>query len=769
MVESKAQLGASEFAATLNGDDPYAILRVLRQFSKIVQKERRLALSIDDDKSDSSDDYDSSDEEKIEQRPAKKLKKDEQWKEDSASFHVPFVGTSVAKSDVANVIRGQWPTGLLEAYLNRSPLAVELTNDDLCAPDGQIHKSLIRKNQIKTSRAIQTAYLRTLTELVTAVIPLNKLRGEEYYLDGNVAMIDELSSSEKNKFFPVLLKKRFSDIFKLLSDETGRGRGKTGVVGGCGNMTVQALKLLQNIALVSVANARSVSRHLDEALNDGVLRCLLRPLPPRKENSTNNSDKVIVRKKDARVEAINLATILLKVKDSAVNTYICTSGSRERKVKPGILFFAFREGLTLKQQGNYSAETNDDYMEAVADMIATFRSVILNHPRTINQKLLFDLLSRDPLQNLSQLLSYAPPLADNNTFHDILNASDTYSEDLDSLPNAAVESRRLLLPLLSDSTRSPFLAAHGHGSLSSKSDGQQLVRTLIQLRNLPNGGIQIHHFLVDCVKTTPSLLSSFFRILTFPDSKQIFEFISTLHFVSSLIREGPSPMECLPSANERSKLEHMEDILVSILPVKFRRQALAKALQSKNALVVLECLKLLKVVIDRFNKLKTEGANQFHWSDDYKNKLSATFALWLPDLQVILTVRTRFNAYSGKKDCALINDNLNRVLEGFTIVLPSLVKGAKFDWLKLVPGSATKFFKALPLVQRSVLRTLKLIIGVSEVSSVGLCQYLIVSNCIIYCLLFRFQIILSCTLASICWKSFSPRKAGLFVKSLDKL
>ena len=49
MKASDVSLGASEFAATLNGDNSRDILKVLKQFTKIVRKERQLALSGDDE------------------------------------------------------------------------------------------------------------------------------------------------------------------------------------------------------------------------------------------------------------------------------------------------------------------------------------------------------------------------------------------------------------------------------------------------------------------------------------------------------------------------------------------------------------------------------------------------------------------------------------------------------------------------------------------------------------------------------------------------
>lgn len=712
-------LGASEFAATLNGDDPTAILRVLKQFTKTVQRERRFALS-EDDGDDSSDDDSSSDEdeEEIEQPPQKKFKKDEQWKEDSASYHVPFVGTSVAKSDVANVVRGQWPTGLLQAYLEKSPLALELTSDDLDAPDGQIHKSLTRRKKYRMSRAIHKAYIRALAELVTAAIPLERLGDiESSSVDGKDTNMrrDETPQVVVDKFLAPLLKKRLNGIFKLLNEETGRGRGKIGVFGGCGDLAAPALKLIQNITLVSVTYARRVSQNLDEALNDGVLRCLLKPLPQRreKENSTESKD-INPHRKEARTEAINLVTTLIRKRDSVVNTYICTSGSKERKVKPGILFVAFREGLLFKHQESISTtELDEDYLDAISDMMYSFRILVLNQPRLVNKKLLLNLLSKEPMQNLCQLLSHAPSLNGDNSIQSVLEAKDFY-QDLESLPNAAVEARRLLFPLLSEPSKSPFLSSFGN--IQDSIDEVQLVRTMISLRQIPNAGITMQHFLLDCTRKTPRLLSGFFRMLAFPDHKKVFDFISWCKLVSSLMRQGPSPIKCLSHTQKYAKTKNIDDILVSIFPIKFKRQTLAKSIQSGNPLIVFECLKLIRVALERFRLLRSRSSEELGWSNDFDGSLSSAFAQCLPDLQILLTIRNKFDAFSTNKANVMINHCLNRVLDSFSDVFPSLIHEAKFDWMKIIPGTSSQFLNSSPLIQKSVLYTLSLVLEKSEVS-----------------------------------------------------
>lgn len=180
---------------------------------------------------------------------------------------------------------------------------------------------------------------------------------------------------------------------------------------------------MRSIALVSVTNARLVAQNLDETLKKGVLKCLLRSLPIEKE-SVGISETSAARRKDARIEAMNLATALLKTADSAVITYICKSGSHELKVKAGILFIAFRKGL--QEDRTLAQQFEDEYIEAVVEMLVNFCSLILNQSRAINRKLLHDLLVKEPLQNLSRLLSSAPPLPNGITFLDVLFAEDSY-------------------------------------------------------------------------------------------------------------------------------------------------------------------------------------------------------------------------------------------------------------------------------------------------------------------------------------------------------
>jgi len=142
-------LGVVEFAAAVNRGG-VSEKNALKRFCKIVRYERRIALG-QNEREEDADDLN----EEEESRPRKKFK--ESWMEDTANYAVPFVGTAVSSAgDTGKAVAGEWPTGLLKAYLEKSPKAVELTK----AP------------------TISSPHLMALAELVTAATTLDRLRGD---------------------------------------------------------------------------------------------------------------------------------------------------------------------------------------------------------------------------------------------------------------------------------------------------------------------------------------------------------------------------------------------------------------------------------------------------------------------------------------------------------------------------------------------------------------------------------------------------------------
>ena len=171
-------LGATQLAIALQDavSNPVMVGRILRQFVQQVRHERRIALrgtkkvlqNKDNNDSDEEEDDGSDDDDSVESdyydlgsdsdsddsdgnenstnlpedshngkpsSPKRQRRNDpihnedkdeEEWKRDANRYGVPFVGTSVGRMERHPVIPGVWPTGLLDAYLRKSPAATEL-------------------------------------------------------------------------------------------------------------------------------------------------------------------------------------------------------------------------------------------------------------------------------------------------------------------------------------------------------------------------------------------------------------------------------------------------------------------------------------------------------------------------------------------------------------------------------------------------------------------------------------------------------------------
>jgi hypothetical protein len=758
LEQQSPSLGLAEFVSTLNGDDPRAILSVLKWFSKTVQKERRLAFrrhgennnetdeddeaSTRDDDTDDNEDLAVDDEEEDQDatKNAKRVKKQksEEWMEDTQNYQVPFVGTSVAKGTLGKAVvvqLGQWPTGMLQAYLETSPLAAELMGTNLIPPHANIHHSLIRQKKGKLSRAIYKAYLRALAELFTAAIPIPNLTRELASSTSSVAEdintnMDMQSTLENGgRFLSAFSKNRISELCSLLNDETDKGGGKHGMPGGCGILAAPALQVLRNFSLTSTTNARLVARTLSEGVVDGVLRLLLRPAFTKENasaasNSNNQRDQegkqdekktrvpVVL---ETRLGALQLARMLVQVQDSDIAGHVCTAGSRERKIKPGILYLSLRQGLSLDDNNPFLEDDgeSDKYFDTVMDLLRAVRLHILERPRIISRKALSDLFSWDALHNLCILGAHAPTLE--APFDDVLTAQQSSLVDLTSAQSAAVEARRFLFLLLAGKGKSPFLNSQGREGPLSKLDSHLLVRVMLHLFQIPSSGLEVRKFLLHCMTLTPSLLPVFLESITFPEAKHSFRFISHVRFIAMVMQNGPTALTCIPTIHEQGKEATVNEIFSTLFPAKLNKQKLSKAIQVGNALVVLECLKLIITALHRFGSMLKASSKTHQWSSAFSDQLATGFLQKLPDLQVLLTLRTRFDAFAQAKGSALVNECLFRVFDSYATTLPESVKSSKFDWMKLLPTSADAFSKASRMVQECALNTVELLRKVREV------------------------------------------------------
>jgi hypothetical protein len=263
-----------------------------------------------------------------------------------------------------------------------------------------------------------------------------------------------------------------------------------------------------------------------------------------------------------------------------------------------------------------------------------------------------------------------------------------------------VEARRLLFPLLSNQKVSPFLPHFG---------GEDVARSMVRLLESPNAGIGLRHFLLYCTKENPSLFQELFKLMTVPDPKNSFGFISRTNFIALLLSKGPSPIECVSSVIGKKK-NSIRDMLSILVPIKLKGQFLAKSLQNGNSLVRLESFKLIMMVLKRFRSLVSEGRMQFKWDEGFLEMLTLAMFQWLPDLQILLSLRSRLGGMSGDRSGAILSSYLFRVIEDYVFTLPSLTESLCFDWMKLLPSKASEFNRAIPLLQVRILKCLLVII-----------------------------------------------------------
>ena len=701
------KLGALEFAAAVNGDDVRAVLSALRRFTKTIRRQRRQALlrNEHDDKSF----YDScSEEEEVTKDEAltKKPRKLEAWMEDTEDFNVPFIGTSVAKGDTGTVVPGQWPTGLLQAYLKASPMAVELTSGDLIPPSGHVHKRLLShktKHGNKASHAIYKAYLQALAELITAHVPISVLQ-RDYGIETET---QDQSTLTKDSMISVILRERLVGIMALINQETGGGKAMDRALVGI------ALRILANLSATSLGAAREVTRALDGSLKDGILKSLLRPNKPEKDDETTDAGT----NDNVRMECLRLATVLAEWQDAAITSYITTKGSRERKINAGILHIAVRLGLN-----DIHANDDDAYPRVVARLLRILGLLLPDADSATRRPLmstrdLLDLFSGEALVHISQIATCAPPLADLRSIQDMVSGNDLHSEGT-PMEAVGIKSRRLLFVFLADSAQSPFLLRINHsktGDNQATHSAQQLVRAMVLLlQSRPS--LPMQRSLIHCLRTTPMLVLPFVKMISVPDPKQSFAFIARMAFLFRLLREAPPVASCIESGAHLDA-QQVEQILAAIVPANLKKHILSKGLQSPNALIVSETLKLLYALIDRFRCFVGDtkgkaGEEEFHKS------LADAFVRRLPDLQPLVSVRSRFDPFGSEGDMkvsAIVLGHVCKVLDSCALYLPDIILNAKFDWKKLLPTNAETFCFATPLLQFQLLQTLQNILGLKQV------------------------------------------------------
>lgn len=751
-----ALLSATEFASLLNQhDDASAVLSALQRFVFTVKRERRIALGVHHGKyeggsvdlsadeggsdlsSSSSDESerDSGDNEEVPMKaasPRKRFKIDEAWKEDSAFYQVPFVGTAVAASKKTDVVVvGEWPTGILQAYLTKSPLAVELISDNLIpsSSSSALHKPLLKQRSSKKeqqknrrlSQAIHKAYLRALAELVTAAIPMEKWLKKTHAANRT----NSRNQEQQTRFISELVTKRLVMLLSVLAEETGHGKGKSGLRGGCGPLAAPLLTIIDRLAMTSTQTARHIARSLEQNLPETVLRFLLSHRPRAHQQQQKGEDEsrslpTETPREKAQIAALNLASTLTEIDDAVVFSCISTAGVKDKKVRPGALFLALQQGLPVQQQHQTDAVVSLRQIQAVTRLFKAVRS-LLSRP-AVSQRSLIVIFSRECMQHICHIsTSWAPPLTN---FEVVLSVTDTHDDtehavhdtyDMEHAAHATLakekagtEARRLLFPLLADLKRSPFLpsisAATKHNRFYEAAV-QRVTRAMVLL--LDDRNLEVRRFLLHIPSIAPVLLPAFFRAMPIPDTRQPFAFAARLSCVSAFLRQGPRAADCfsITEIADEGKLR-VDSVLLTMLPLGLKKHTFAKALQSTNHFVALEALKLLVVAFGRCRCFLLDLDKRY--DKNLVARVSDLLTNELPDLLILLATLAKLDVQRDRKSGVVLFGYACEAVRTCISVFP--VKDGKFDWTKLLPGNAMAFHSSPVLVQRMILSSVKVAI-----------------------------------------------------------
>lgn len=339
----------------------------------------------------------------------------------------------------------------------------------------------------------------------------------------------------------------------------------------------------------------------------------------------------------------------------------------------------------------------------------------------------------DALDKISRLASNAPLLsASHNDPASVLAGCDSYDDDLGIYEQTAVEARRIIYLLLADRTNSPFLSSTQHRSNNkNQSSWQKLFRAL--LSSMAISDLPARDFILTCTTTSKVLLPILFKVVTVSDIQDTIESISTHALVRNLMLNGPSAYSCYTEsqpiarthigAEKASNIFDIEYLLLCTMPSSLGKSAQTKAILQQNDFIVYESLKMIIVALKRLGRL-LQDINDCEGLDDQKGVLGAIeeAALQrLPDVQSLLSVRSKYDFYSGKNKSSTEVTRVvgNLVLESLTLYglyLSRSIDEVKFDWMKILPPDVKTFYSIPEALQFQTLYTAKSMLFSDSVS-----------------------------------------------------
>jgi hypothetical protein len=700
--------------------------RILRRFVRIIRRERREALyyhnqrriigdeedgDVEELKDPEDTPEDEDEDELIPMKGAKmkRLKKDELWKEDSASYNVPFVGTSTASRILPDysVERDQWPTGLLHAYLVKSPLAAEFFHETLlpralCKDhSNNIHQALLdklkQKSQTNTkeeeeryqslSKSLSQAYWLALSELLTAALSIPQLMDLETYATPTPSSANNKERQprpELPRFISEFLLPRLSGVLSVLSDKKNAP------------ITPVLLNILTQLAATSASVARTMARAFEPTSTN---RSFLRSLyiyPSQKSTATETQLQKEAMKRPAFVAALRLLVTLLRVDDPVVMSCIAMSNTGPDKAT-GILFGAvhraFPSGADLVLRGEFEEIAKHHYW--ILRFLQVLRQTLLRSTlmNAANQRYLRDLFTRESLQLLCDIASSWAPSLTNDELVEILSSRRLLEDDEINLmhlqTSVGTEARRLFLLLLLDAGNSPLLRAIADGRIPAA----RLIPTL-QHWFRRDTTLAVTRCIGQVVTLTPALFPALMQAFSLTDDPSV-SVLPRLHALTTWLRVRPPGQGTLPA-----------DVLDSIVPMACRKANFIKLLHHSNPLTACASFQLLVTVLQRGR----DAAAQM--DPAAAQPLLSRMAELLPELTVFTSVLSK--PWEAEPAVAVVKTWACTTLRSYRLTFTGL--SSSVDVSKWLPSSVIKVTVAPKIVQRIHLATIQDYLPLHKVS-----------------------------------------------------
>lgn len=262
---------------------------------------------------------------------------------------------------------------------------------------------------------------------------------------------------------------------------------------------------------------------------------------------------------------------------------------------------------------------------------------------------------------------------------------------------------------------SPFLVQlHTATSSNTTSILQQMNKALQYLQAL-KPSLETRQFISACFNTTPALFPTWLRSLAVPEPKASFACLSKYSLISFVLQNGPDVGIRDGNRIEEGDEKKAYDFIVgNIMPRALTKNILTKAIQSPNPFMTAEALKLLLAILGRFEKLKNDAFISGDVNERIFRHLAKKLALRIPDLQVILSIRSKFdlNVDVQKIENRLyvhhnfVTFNLCKTLKMYACLFPEAFRNVKFDWIKLLSDSSKTFLLTPLSLQHCLLDTM---------------------------------------------------------------